>query len=63
MIIDHYAVSMESLRVWITINADSKKAVEKILRKSPLYKFWSCEIDELFVFDGQHYRLPELNYN
>jgi muconolactone delta-isomerase len=57
-IIDHYAVSMETQRAWITLNADDKKEIEKILAKSPLYKFWVCEIDELFVLDGQHYRLP-----
>ncbi len=61
--IDHYAVSMESHRSWITLNASSKKEVEKLLLKSPLSKFWSWEIDELFVFDGQHYRLPEVNPN
>jgi hypothetical protein len=57
-IIDHYAVSMESQRVWITLTADDKKEVEKILEKSPLYKFWTFETDELLVLDGQHYRLP-----
>ncbi|HEX4877160.1 MAG TPA: hypothetical protein VFV31_10850 [Chitinophagaceae bacterium] len=62
-IIDHYAVSMETQRSWITLNADSKKEVEKILQKSPLYKFWTFETDELFVLDGQHYRLPEVNPN
>lgn len=62
-IIDHYAVSLETHRSWITLEADNKKAVEKILSKSPLYKFWSYEIDELFVLDGQHYRLPEVNPN
>ena len=62
-IIDHYAVSLETHRSWITLEADNKKAVEKILAKSPLYKFWTFEIDELFVIDGQHYRLPEVNPN
>lgn len=61
--IDHYAVSMETQRSWITLNAASKKDVEKILKKSPLFKFWTFEIDELFVLDGQHYRLPEVNPN
>ncbi|MBL7731031.1 MAG: hypothetical protein JNM88_07625 [Chitinophagaceae bacterium] len=61
--IDHYAVSMESQRSWITLNAESKKDVEKILKKSPLSKFWTYEIDELFVLDGHHYRLPEVNPN
>ncbi len=61
--IDHYAVSMESQRSWITLNAEDKEAVAKILEKSPLSKYWTWEIDELFVLDGQHYRLPEVNPN
>ena len=61
--IDHYAVSMETQRSWVTLNAEDKKEVEKILKKSSLFKFWTFEIDELFVLDGQHYRLPEVNPN
>lgn len=61
--IDYYAVSMETKRVWITLNAETKAEVHKILKKSPLFKFWDYEIDEIFVFDGQHYRLPEVNPN
>ena len=62
-VVDHYAVSIESRRSWITLNAEDKKEVEQILRKSPLFPFWTYEIDELFVLDGQHYRLPEVNPN
>lgn len=62
-IVDHYAVSLETHRAWITLNAGNKKETEKLLKKSPLYKFWTYEIDELFVLDGQHYRLPEVNPN
>ena len=62
-IIDHYAVSMETQRSWITLNAKDKKEVEKLLKKSPLYKYWAIEIDELFVLDGQHYRLPAVQPN
>ena len=61
--IEHYAVSIETQRSWITLIAENKAAVEKLLKKSPLYKFWTYEIDELFVLDGQHYRLPEVNPN
>jgi muconolactone delta-isomerase len=61
--IDHYAVSMETQRSWVTFNAENKKEVEKLLAKSPLFKFWTFEIDELFVLDGQLYRLPEVNPN
>ena len=61
--IDHYAVSMETQRSWITFNAENKKEVEKLLAKSPLFKFWTFEIDELFVLDGQLYRLPAVQPN
>jgi len=61
--IDHYAVSMETQRAWITINAEDKKEVEALLEKSPLFKYWTFEIDELFVLDGQHYRLPAVQPN
>ena len=62
-IIDQYVVSMESQRVWVTLNAETKADVEKILRKSPLFKYWTYEIDELFVIDGQLYRLPAVQPN
>ena len=62
-VIEHYAVSMETQRAWITLNAEDKAEVESILKKSPLFPFWTYEIDELFVLDGQHYRLPEVNPN
>ena len=62
-VIDYYSVSMETQRSWMIINAASKKEVEKILTKSPLFKFWTIEIDELFVYDSQTYRLPALQLN
>jgi uncharacterized linocin/CFP29 family protein len=62
-IIDHYAVTMETQKVWITITAEDKAAVEKYLVKSPLYLYWTCEINELFVVDGLHYRLPVMQLN
>jgi hypothetical protein len=62
-VIDQYVVSMESQRVWITLTAKNKTEVKKFLKKSPLYKFWTYEIDELFVMDGQLYRLPALQPN
>ena len=62
-IIDQYVVSMETHQVWITINADSAEKVEELLRKSPLCPFWTWRITELFVWDGQHYRLPAVQPN
>ena len=62
-IVDQYAVSMETQRVWITLNAKSKSEAEEFLKKSPLFKFWTFEIDELFVIDGYHYRLPAVQPN
>jgi muconolactone delta-isomerase len=62
-IIEHYAVSMDSYRSWIIINAETKEAVIDILGKSPLYPYWKIEIDKLFVYDGLTYRLPQLHLN
>lgn len=62
-IIDQYVVSMESQRIWITFTAEEKEDVDGYLTQSPLYKYWDYEIDELFVVDGQHYRLPALRLN
>ena len=62
-IIEYYSVSIESMRVWMIVNAENKEEVKNHLAKSPLYKFWEIEIDELFVYDGQKYRLPALQLN
>ena len=62
-IIEHYAVSMDSYRSWILVNAESKEQVHEILSKSPLFPYWKFEIDKLFVYDGLTYRLPELHLN
>ncbi len=62
-IIDNYTVSMETQRSWIVFNAANKKEVERYLSKSPLYKYWKVEIDEIFVYDGQSYRLPAVQLN
>jgi hypothetical protein len=62
-IIDSYAVSMESQTVWITVNADSKSEVDALVAKSPLYKYWTYQIEELFVYDCREYRLPALQLN
>lgn len=62
-IIDQYVVSMESQRIWVTFTAANKEQVRGYLRESPLHKFWTYDIDELFVYDGQHYRLPVVQLN
>ncbi len=62
-IIDSYAVSMESYRGWIMMTAANKNEIREYLKKSPLFKYWTFEIDELFVYDGQTYRLPALQMN
>ena len=62
-VIDIYAVSMESQTVWITFNAGNKTQVDAYLVKSPLYKYWTYNIEELFVYDSQQYRLPQLQLN
>ncbi len=62
-IIDHYVVTMETRRVWITFSAEDKAAVAEYIAGSPLLKFWTYEIDEVFMVDGMHYRLPVMQLN
>ena len=62
-IIDSYGVSMESYRSWIILVCESKDEVRSYLKKSPLFKYWTFEIDELYIYDGQNYRLPALQMN
>lgn len=62
-VIDYYSVSMETQRCWIIFNAKNKKEIQSYLKQSTLYKYWTFEIDALFVYDAQSYRLPALQYN
>jgi len=62
-VIDYYAVSMETQRAWLVLNAVDKNEVENYLAKSPIHKYWTIEIDTLDVYDSQAYRLPALQLN
>lgn len=62
-IIDYYTVSLETQRCWIIINAGEKKKADDYLKKSPLFKYWKYEIDELYLYDGQGYRMPAVQLN
>jgi hypothetical protein len=61
--IDSYAVSMESQTCWVTLNTETKAEADAIIAKSPLYKYWTYQIEELFVYDSREYRLPALQLN
>jgi hypothetical protein len=54
---------METQQSWIVVNANSKVDVEEVLKASPLHKYWSMEIVELFVYDSQSNRLPAVQLN
>ena len=62
-VIETYTVSMETQQSWIVVNANTKRDVEDLLKASPLYKYWSMEIVELFVYDSQSNRLPAVQLN
>jgi len=62
-VLEHYAVSMETQSLWITMNADTKGEVRKLLSASPFYKYWTLEVSELIIWDGQNYRLPVMQLN
>jgi hypothetical protein len=62
-VVDMYCVSMESQRIWVTINADSKTEADQYLSKSPLFRYWDVTIEELMSFDGQLFRFPCFQLN
>ena len=62
-VLEHYIVSIEAQRLWITINADTKEDVIRLLSQSPFFPYWKYEISELIVWDGQNYRLPAIQLN
>lgn len=62
-IIETYTVSMETQQSWIVINANDKVDAADLLKKSPLYHYWSLEVVELFVYDSQSTRLPAVQLN
>jgi hypothetical protein len=62
-VIETYTVSMETQQSWIVVNANTKLDVEDVLKASPLYKYWSMAIVELFVYDSQSNRLPAVQLN
>ena len=62
-VIETYTVSMETQQSWIVVNANTKVDVEEVLKASPLHKYWSMEIVELFVYDSQSNRLPAVQLN
>jgi hypothetical protein len=63
-VVDTYSVSIENEKSFITVNASSLIAAEKIVKSSPLSKYWNYEIDEIQVHEKPEALLkPELCYN
>jgi len=62
-VVDHYVVTLESQRIWITMNAEDKASIDEYLSKSPLFNYFIYEIDELLLSDGLTYRLPAVQLN
>jgi hypothetical protein len=62
-VVDHYVVTLESQKIWITMNAEDKASIDEYLSKSPLFNYIKYEIDELLISDGVTYRLPAVQLN
>lgn len=61
--IDQYAISGEHNVGWITMTAHSAKEAERLIRKSPLAKYFEIQVDALMVFDGSIVRMPRVSLN
>jgi hypothetical protein len=62
-IVEYYAVSLETKRCWMIVNAFSTQEVTLLLEQSPLYRYWTIDIAELYVYDAWSDRLPALQMN
>jgi len=62
-VIDHYVVTLESQRIWITMNGEDKASIDEHLSRSPFFNYFIYEIDELLLSDGVTYRLPAVQLN
>lgn len=63
-VLETYAISADRSRGWLTINSKDESGVEILLRKLPLYEYFSAiEIDELFIFDSIASRFPSISLN
>lgn len=62
-VIEHYVVSMETQQAWVTLNAETREEAQEVLDNSPFAKFWTIELNELFLWDGIGYRLPAVQLN
>lgn len=62
--VETYAISADRSRGWLTINSADESGVELLLRKLPLYEYFSrIEIDELFIFDSAATHFPHISLN
>jgi len=62
--VETYAISADRSRGWLTINSEDESGVEILLRKLPLYKYFSgIKIDELFIFNSVATRFPHIILN
>lgn len=62
-VIDYFTISLESNRCWIVFTALNKIEVSNYLQFTLSNKLWTVEIEELYVYESQHYRLPALQLN
>lgn len=62
-VIDYFTISLETNRCWIVFSAINKIEVSNYLQFTHANKLWTVEIEELFVFESQSYRLPALQLN
>jgi hypothetical protein len=62
-IVEYYAVSLDTQRCWMIVNAFTTAEVHLLLEQSPLHRYWKIDIAELYVYDAWSHRLPALQMN
>ena len=62
-IITLYAINEDRTRGWAIVLSENAEEAMEVIEKSPVYRFMSIQIDELFIFDGETMRLPKVSLN
>lgn len=62
-VIETYGVNMERTKGWITLNAKDETSVIDIIEAFPISRYYTYDIDQLFIFDNALGLMPKMVFN
>ena len=61
--ISTYAINVERSMGWINMKGKDEEEIESYVRKFPIFRFFTYEINELMIYDNEAYRIPKMSLN